>query len=209
MNGATVGMRLKIVAIRDSTTAGTPGFLSPLEAPADGEANRESQYTHWMTEAHPEWVVLNRGINGQRSDEILARFKGDVIDENPDLVIILAGVNDIFQGLPLETIKRNLRTIYPTAINSGIRAFAATVLPFNDASESQSKAVEELNNWVKETAALLGIGFCDTHSVVADPTNPNRLRSSPDGNHPDVDGYRRIGQALAEVIRRVVKPPRR
>lgn len=201
-------MGLKIVAIGDSTTAGTPGFLSPLEAPPNGQGNPESQYTYWMNKAHPEWVVLNRGINGQRSDEILARFKRDVVDEEPDLVIILAGINDIFQGVPLDPIKRNLRTMYQSAIDSAVKPVAATVLPFDDASDSQSKAIEELNNWVRETAALLGIGFCDTHSIVADPTNPNRLRSSPDGHHPDVDGYRMMGGALAEVIERVVMPPR-
>jgi lysophospholipase L1-like esterase len=47
--------------------------------------------------AASEWVVLNRGINGQRSDEIRARFERDVIQNRPAAIVIIAGVNDIYQ----------------------------------------------------------------------------------------------------------------
>ncbi len=191
----------RIVGLGDSTTAGTPGFLSPLEAPPNGRGNPESQYAHWMMKAHPEWIVLNRGINGQRSDEILARFQRDVIEEAPDYVIILAGVNDIYQGMLLDAIKRNLLDMYQQAIKANILPVAATVLPYNTASLPESEAIRELNHWVQETAAgHLGFLFCDTNKAVANPTNPDRLRSSPDGLHPDVSGYRRMGEALAQTI---------
>ena len=55
-----------IVALGDSTTAGTPGFRSPVEAPPNGSGNVESQYAYWLMNGHPDWRVLNRGINGQR-----------------------------------------------------------------------------------------------------------------------------------------------
>ena len=64
---------ITIVALGDSTTAGTPGFQSPLEAPPNGAGNVESQYAYWLMRAHPEWQVLNRGVNGERSDQIRAR----------------------------------------------------------------------------------------------------------------------------------------
>jgi lysophospholipase L1-like esterase len=76
-------MTIRIVALGDSTTAGTPGFLSPLEVPPDGSGNPESQYTYWIRKMHPDWIILNRGVNGQRTDEILARFNRDVVQENP------------------------------------------------------------------------------------------------------------------------------
>ena len=83
-------MKLRIVGLGDSTTAGTPGFMSPLEAPPMGKGDPESQYAYWMMRTHPEWTVLNRGVNGERSDEIKARFQRDVLEEKPDYVIILA-----------------------------------------------------------------------------------------------------------------------
>ena len=70
-----------IVALGDSTTAGTPAFKSPIEAPPDGAGNAESQYAYWLMQTHPDWRVLNRGVNGERSDQIRARFARDVIAE--------------------------------------------------------------------------------------------------------------------------------
>jgi lysophospholipase L1-like esterase len=193
-------MRLRIVGLGDSTTAGTPGFLSPLEAPPEGRGNVESQYAYWMMKAHPDWVVLNRGINGQRSDEILARFQRDVTQANADYVIILAGVNDVYQGVASDSIKDNLLAMYENSISSGTRAVAATVLPYNTASKTEAKAIRDLNSWIESTARRLRILFCDTNRAVVDAKNQDRLRSSADGYHPDVSGYRSMGEALARVI---------
>jgi lysophospholipase L1-like esterase len=87
---------ITIIALGDSTTAGTPAFTSPLEAPPNGAGNAESQYAYWLMKTHPDWQVLNRGVNGERSDQIRARFARDVIAERKDrrvpfLVVIIAG----------------------------------------------------------------------------------------------------------------------
>ncbi|MGA2791526.1 MAG: GDSL-type esterase/lipase family protein [Candidatus Bathyarchaeia archaeon] len=189
----------------DSTTAGTPGFLSPLEAPPTGRGNPESQYAYWMKKAHPEWTVLNRGINGQRSDEILARFERDVLSESPNYVVILGGVNDVYQGAPLGFTKKHLLTMYEKALAAKITAVAATVLPYNMASTRETGTISDLNNWIKNAANRLGILFCDTNLAVRDPRNKDRLLSTPDGLHPDVSGYCKMGQALAATIARKAK----
>ncbi|MGA8903639.1 MAG: GDSL-type esterase/lipase family protein [Candidatus Bathyarchaeia archaeon] len=194
--------KLRIVALGDSTTAGTPGFLSPLEAPPNGRGNPESQYAYWMMRMHPEWTVLNRGVNGQRSDEILARFERDVLSESPNYVVILAGVNDVYQGAPVESVKEHLLAMYEKATAAKIRPVAATVLPYNAASAGESKAISDLNTWIADTANRLGIPFCDTNRAVSDTGNLDRLLSSPDSLHPDVSGYRKMGEALAATIDR-------
>jgi lysophospholipase L1-like esterase len=191
--------KLRIVGVGDSTTAGTPEFLSPLESPPDGRGNRESQYTHWIMKVHPEWKVLNRGVNGQRSDEILSRFNRDVVGEKPDYAIILAGVNDLYQGVPLDSIKRNLRAMYTKAIEKNIVPVAATVLPCNS-SEMKAAKVNELNRWIIETAYRLHIPSADTSLAVADPANRNRLLASTDGLHPDVSGYHSMAIVLSQAI---------
>src|SRR5438552_16598264 len=97
-NGMAGGMPprgLTSVGLGDSTTAGTPAFRSPLEAPPDGEGDPESQYAFWMVRAHPEWTVLNRGINGQRAAEIRARFERAVLAVHPQDGILLAGVHGL------------------------------------------------------------------------------------------------------------------
>ena len=150
--------------------------------------------------AHPDWVVLNRGIDGQRTDQILARFERDVVEEGPDYVIILGGVNDIFQGVALDNVKGNLRIVYEKAISAGIRAIAASVLPYNTTTDTEADAIRDVNVWIENTAQALGILFCDTNKAVADPKDRKRLLSSPDGYHPDVLGYRSMGEILGKTI---------
>ena len=75
--------RVRIVAMGDSTTAGTPAFKSPREAPPGGAGDVTSQYAYWLMKAHPEWDVINQGINAQRSDAIAGRFEEDVVAKKP------------------------------------------------------------------------------------------------------------------------------
>src|SRR5437868_9400771 len=96
--------RVRIVAMGDSTTAGTPAFKSPREAPPYGEGDATSQYAYWLMKAHPGWEVLNQGVNAQRSDVIAARFDEDVIAKQPAVVVIVAGVNDVYQGRPADQV---------------------------------------------------------------------------------------------------------
>jgi len=158
-----------------------------------------------MEKAHPEWTVLNRGVNGQRSDEILARFERNVLSESGNCVVILAGVNDVYQGAPSDFTKKHLLTMYEKAIAAKIPAVAATVLPYNTASPRDAGAIRDLNDWIANTAYRLGIMFCDTNLAVRDPRNKDRLLSTPDGLHPDVSGYCKMGQVLAETISRRAK----
>jgi len=189
-----------IVGLGDSTTAGSPGFRSPLEAPPNGHGNPESQYAHWMMKAHPDWTVLNRGIDGQTATEIRGRFARDVLSAKPAYVILLAGVNDIFGGSEAESVQRELARMYADALDAGIVPVAATVLPYDRAAPRATAAIFTLNTWIESFAKVLDIPFADTHAAVAAPDVPHRLRGSPDGLHPDVDGYRRMGDALTRAI---------
>ena len=149
---------------------------------------------------HPEWEVLNRGVNGERSDEIRARFARDVLEARPGYAIVLAGVNDVYQGRLPRNVRRHLAPMYAEAIDAGVVPLAATILPFDTATDRNTLAIREVNRWIQTTAATLGIPSCDTAAAVANPRDPTKLRSSPDGLHPDVDGYRRMGEALAATL---------
>jgi lysophospholipase L1-like esterase len=199
---------LTIIALGDSTTAGTPGFTSPLEAPPHGAGNPESQYSYWLAASHPDWRVLNRGINGERSDEIAARFGRDVIDERRAaddaarfLVVIIAGVNDIYRGHPAQTVQHHLQWMYESAQTAGIPVVAGSILPYNTATAEQNQRMHAVNRWIVDYAATHpAIAFCDTRSAVAAGGRPDLLADSPDGLHPSPDGYRQMALALEGVI---------
>jgi acyl-CoA thioesterase I len=195
-----MGERLVIVGLGDSTTAGTPGFLSPLEAPPNGMGSPESQYGYWVTEAHPGWRFLNRGVNGQRTDQMLSRFGRDVILAKPDVVVILGGVNDIYQGRDPESVRDNLQMMYERAEASAIAVVGATILPYNSAEARESRAIRRVNTWIEERSRSSSLLFCDTNRAVRADGDPDRLGSTPDGLHPDVEGYRKMGETVVKTL---------
>lgn len=197
---------MTIVALGDSTTAGSPAFKSPIESAPDGAGNPESQYAHWMMKARPEWTVLNRGVNGELASEIRARFARDVEAVKPRFVIILAGVNDAYQARSAKATHGDLLWMYRRAKELGITPVAATCLPFTSATREQSERIERLNRWIRSTAAKEHILLCDTARAAADPNDPRRLKASPDGLHPDVATYRAVGEALVQTLSAAFKP---
>ena len=185
----------------DSTTAGTPGFLSPLEAPPSGEGDVTSQYAWWLMQAHPEWEVLNRGVNGERTDQIRARFDRDVLDAAPRIVIVIAGVNDVYQGRTAAEVIEQLRAMYTAAATAGVRVVAGSIIPFNTATPEQNARMREVNGWIRQHASAdPNIDFADTRAAVAAADDGDRLASSADGLHPTAEGYRRMAECLLVVI---------
>ena len=201
--------KVRIVAMGDSTTAGTPAFKSPREAPPAGRGDETSQYAYWLMKAHPDWEVVNQGINAQRSDQIAARFDEDVVAKKPAVVVIIAGVNDVYQGRPAQHVKDQLAAMYTRAHAAGIRVVAGTIIPYNTASADQNARMKDINDWIRTQArADPGVLVVDTRAAVAAPGKPDMLASSPDGLHPDAAGYRKMAEAIAPAIQQALKSKR-
>jgi lysophospholipase L1-like esterase len=202
--------RVRIVAMGDSTTAGTPAFKSPREAPPDGRGDETSQYAYWLMKAHPGWEVINQGINAQRSDVIAGRFEEDVVLKQPAVVVIIAGVNDVYQGRPAQHVKEQLAAMYKRAREAGIRVVAGTIIPYNAATPDQNARMRDINDWIRtQGRADSGLVIVDTRAAVAAPGNPDLLAGSPDGLHPDAAGYRRMADAIAPAIESALRSARR
>lgn len=193
----------------DSTTAGTPAFKSPREVPPQGSGDVTSQYAHWLMKAHPDWEVINQGINAQRSDQIAARFEDDVVAKKPAVVVIIAGVNDVYQGRPAQHVIGQLQAMYQRAQAAGIRVVAGTIIPYNTATSDQNARMKEINDWIRSQArADPGVIFVDTRAAVAAADNPDKLASSPDTLHPDAAGYRKMADAIAPAIEQALRSQR-
>jgi lysophospholipase L1-like esterase len=155
--------------------------------------------------SHPDWRVLNRGVNGERTDQIGARFPRDVADAKPDLVIIIGGVNDVYQGRQAESAERELEAMYDAARHAGIPVIAGSVLPYNSATPDQNARMHAINRWIQAYAARhADVIFCDTRAAVAAPDAPDRLAASPDGLHPAPEGYKLMAERLEPAIRSVL-----
>jgi lysophospholipase L1-like esterase len=200
--------QIRIVAMGDSTTAGTPAWKSPLEAPPNGQGDETSQYAYWLMKAHPDWVVLNRGVNGERSDQIRARFERDVIAEAPAAVVLIAGVNDVYQGREPDRVTAELRLMYDRALETGILLVVGTIIPYNTASSTQNARMATINAWIRVQARPGRIAVAETRAAAASPTDGDRLFDSPDGLHPSGAGYRRMADAISPALERLLAEPR-
>jgi lysophospholipase L1-like esterase len=193
---------ITIVALGDSTTAGTPAFRSPVEAPPDGDGDVTSQFCWWMMQAEPSWRVLNRGVNRERTEAIAARFDRDVVAAAPQALILLAGVNDIYDGDAADDVQARLAAMYALARAVALPVVACSILPFDSATADQTQRIRAVNAWIQGTATTTaGLAFCDTAAAAAMPGRPDRLLASPDGLHPGVEGHRRLAEALVPVVR--------
>ena len=200
--------QVRIVAMGDSTTAGTPAFKSPREAPPKGSGDETSQYAYWLMKAHPDWEVVNQGINAQRSDVIAARFDEDVVAKKPAVVVIIAGVNDVYQGRPAQHVKDQLAAMYKHAHDAGIRVVAGTIIPYNTATADQNARMREINDWIRTQArADPGVIVVDTRAAVTG--EPDKLASSPDGLHPDAAGYRKMADAIRPAVEQALRSAKR
>lgn len=197
--------KTRIVAMGDSTTAGTPGWKSAIESPPGGRGDETSQYAYWLTKSHPGWEVLNHGVNRERSDQIRARFERDVIDAAPKVVVIIAGVNDIYQGRPVAHITAQLQDMYERAAAAGIRVVAGSIIPYDTATPDQNARMREVNDWIRKQP---GVVFVDTRASVSAPGDPDKLFDSPDGLHPTAGGYRRMAEAIAPVLEKILRSAR-
>ncbi len=202
---ATAGSKIKIVALGDSTTAGSPGFCPPSQCPPKGRGDQESQYAYWLMKRNLDWEVFNQGVNGERSDQIFKRFDSDVLSHQSQMVIVLAGVNDLYQGKSIDFIQKNLIKIYEKAKRAGIGVLACSVIPYNFSSPEVKRKMKELNDWIRDYSREKGNGFCDTFKAVENPAKLETLISSPDGLHPDKDGYHKMGEAISNCLQTTLK----
>jgi lysophospholipase L1-like esterase len=198
--------KVTIVAMGDSTTAGTPGWKSRVEQPPAGGGDETSQYAYWLMQTQPHWHVLNMGVNGERTDQIGGRFERDVIDQSPRVVILIAGVNDVYQGRDVRHVHDQLASMYERAKRAGIPVVAGTIVPYNTATADQNRKMHEINAWIRQRADEdPNVSFVDTRAAAADRRNPDLLFESPDGLHPSPAGYRRMAEAIEPILQKLVK----
>jgi lysophospholipase L1-like esterase len=161
----------------------------------------------------PGKPYIGRGISGQTTPQMLARFRHDVIDLAPKVVVILAGTNDIAGNTgpsTLEMIEDNLKSMTELAGAHGIRVVLSSVLPVYDypwrPGLEPAQKIVALNAWMKQYAASAGAVYLDYHTPMADARQGMRAEYSADGVHPNRAGYEVMAPlaeaAIAEALRK-------
>ena len=164
----------------------------------------------WKLEDYfPGKPYVNRGIGGQTTPQMLVRFREDVIDLHPKVVVILAGTNDIAGNtgpMTNEDIETNFSSMVELARLHDVRVVLASILPVHNytprgedfSSQRPAKRILELNSWLKEYAAAHGLVYLDYFSAMVDDKGMLKRELADDGLHPNAAGYK-IMAPLAEA----------
>ena len=154
---------------------------------------------------------VNRGISGQTTPQMLVRFRADVVDINADVVVILAGTNDIAGNtgpVTLKMIANNLKSMTEIAQANGIKVILCSVLPAYDYPWSPDKKpnikIPKLNSMIKDFAKESGAFYLDYFKALNDGNNGIIKEYSNDGVHLTAKGYYVLEPMLEKALEKVL-----
>jgi lysophospholipase L1-like esterase len=150
---------------------------------------------------------IDRGISGQTTPQMLVRFREDVINLKPVVVVILAGINDIAENTgpsKLENVFGNIESMVQLAQVANIKVVISSVLPANHfpwrPSIIPTEKVIQLNQMLKDYADKNNIVYLDYYSAMVDNEKGLPKNLSNDGVHPTLAGYKIMEPLVAKAI---------
>jgi lysophospholipase L1-like esterase len=190
-----------------------------LAAPAAGETRvvfmGDSITDNWQQPRFggffPGKTYVDRGISGQTTPQMLIRFRPDVVELSPKVVVILAGTNDIAGNtgpMTNEDIERNIQSMADLAKAHDIKVVLSSIMPTSayhtqpngtpQTTQRPMDRIKAINTWMKDYADRNGHVYLDYFSAMVDSTGVMKAELTGDDLHPTIDGYK-IMAPLAEA----------
>lgn len=169
-----------------------------------------------LDESFPGKPYVNRGIGGQTTPQMLVRFRQDVIDLQPKVVVILAGTNDIAGNTgPMrnEDIEANFASFAELAKAHGIKVIYSSLLPVHNYTERakdffaqrpQSRILA-LNEWLKDYCAKNNLIYLDYFSAMVDDKGMMKKDLADDGLHPNAAGFKIMAPLAESAVEKALK----
>jgi lysophospholipase L1-like esterase len=173
-----LGQISKGVCIGDSITYGTLDGTNEVSYPLQLQEQVSDAYYNFNL------TILNKGVQGERSDQILARFQMDVINNTPDFVIIMCGTNDLLQQTSMGVFETNLSSMVEMALGNNIEVILATILPIYG---NLTMYVDYYNNIIKKVAERYEVCLVDINKDVSKTISKQMIAPLDflgDGVHP-------------------------
>lgn len=189
-------MKIKILCIGDSHTAGFPLF-DPLYG-----GNSKSSYEYWfnllLTNHFPDtsFVIDNKGICGQISSNIYRQLKISLSESDYNLVIFWGGANDLAMGYSINEIWNNLWQAFKFTQEKLTALILVTIPPMNW-PEVNLKIIH-LNEKIRRNSGVETYLYADPYNalVLEKQGSLNPLYDAGDGVHLSIDGYEQIGKEI-------------
>lgn len=162
---------------------------------------------------------INKGISGQTTDQMLLRFKEDVVDEKPYCVVILAGINDLAQNngpISLEDIFENIKSIIKIANDNNIKVILSSILPTYEFLWNPgiypSNDIIFLNKNLKDFCKSGEATYVDYHSSMKDKRDGLKDEltywrddfNGYDGVHPNKKGYLKMEKIISKTLKKIL-----
>lgn len=168
---------------------------------------------------HPEFFknkeYINRGIGGQTTSQMLLRFRQDVLNLNPKVVVILAGTNDIAGNTGYtseENIIGNIKSMAEIANSNGIKVIISSILPaieylWKPGLDPATKIIK-INKELKLFSDKNAFIYLDYHSAMVDDKGGLKVPDYTAANdlvHPNLNGYLVMEKLVEDAINKALK----
>lgn len=115
----------------------------------------------------PNTQYVNKGVSGERTDQMLLRFQTDVIDLHPDAVMIWAGANDLANHISVDTAESNFKQMADTARANNIVVIICTLTPRYSSGVWANPSFVDYNSRLTAYAKLHNLAVADYYSATA------------------------------------------
>ncbi len=153
--------------------------------------------------------VINRGIAGQGSGQLLLRFREDVLKLRPQVVHLLVGVNDINSNMGIAMTLSNIQSMVELAQANKIKVILGSLTPTSSIwllpKLQPQPYVLQLNTQLKAMARNHKIIWVDYYSPMANAEGGLPAELSNDGLHPNNNGYAVMNKLAERAITKALR----
>ncbi len=165
--------------------------------------------------AYHNYEVINLGISGETTSEMLLRYKKDILSYKPELVILQAGINDLkslalfpeSSSLIIEECKNNLEVIIRHLTREDIDVIYTSIFPVSKIplrrksfmNKSTLKAVTEVNRYIRNLN-IEGLYYFDSENILLGGEKNLKHQFYIDELHVNSEAYRNLNSGLKVFI---------
>ncbi len=199
---------VKVVFFGDSITASNRNLLDPEDLGVGYVKIAAGKLRLLYPDTAFQFV--NRGVDGDRTAELLQRVKKDVVDENPDYVVLEVGINDVWcrfsrgEEVTPEAFRANYLQLVDTILATGAKLFLIQPYALKMGDKQRFRPfLERFNDIIREIADVRDVALVPVDEIFMGVTQDiDPAQFTTDGVHPTHRGCRYIADLLIKELKK-------